>query len=89
MSEVSAHPKSRAAAVSNSRLFDTREAEAAIQSALSQTGYGELRRLQVECSPDAVTISGRVPTYYLKQLAQSVIQDVPGISRVRNEIHVC
>lgn len=61
----------------------------AIQTALNLTGYAELRRLQIECEAGAVTISGRVPTYYLKQLAHCVIQEIPGINRIHNEIDVC
>lgn len=61
----------------------------AIQEVLRLAGYGSLRCIQVECAGDAVTLSGRVPTYYLKQLAQNVVLDVPGIDIVRNELHVC
>lgn len=89
MAEAIARRKFELNTASSSQTLDGREPEAAIQEALSLTGYGELRRLQVECSADAVTLSGRVPTYYLKQLAQCVAQDVPGIGRVHNEIHVC
>ena len=61
----------------------------AIQQALHLTGYGELRRVQVGCDGDAVTITGRVPTYYLKQLAQNVALEIPGIDNFRNELQVC
>lgn len=70
------------------RCHNPQVAQAAIQDALHLAGYGELRRVQVECDCDAVTISGRVPTYYLKQLAQSIALDVPGIGQIRNELHV-
>ena len=45
---------------------------AGIQDALNRSGYGELRRVDLDCEGDAVTISGHVPTFYLKQLAQSI-----------------
>ena len=63
--------------------------QAAVQEALHLAGYGELRRVQVECDGESVTISGRVPTYYLKQLAQNIALDVPGIEHIRNELDVC
>lgn len=74
---------------SSRRELDPQTIQAAIQEALHRAGYGELRRVQVKCDGEAVTISGRVPTYYLKQLAQHVALDVAGIERIRNELHVC
>ena len=73
----------------NPRHHNSQAIQAAIQEALLLTGYGELRRVEVECDGDAVTISGRVPTYYLKQLAQNAALDVPGIERFFNELVVC
>ena len=71
------------------RRHDPLAIQTAIQEALRLAGYGELRCVEVECDGDAVTLSGRVPTYYLKQLAQNVILNVPGVEHVRNELHVC
>ncbi|MCX7423326.1 MAG: BON domain-containing protein [Planctomycetia bacterium] len=89
MTEAIARQRFEPNSISSSYGEDAREIESAIQDALILTGYGELRNLQVKFCAEAVTISGRVPTYYLKQLAQCVAQDVPGIGRVHNEIHVC
>ena len=33
-------------------------------------------------------LRGRVPTYYLKQIAQTVVADVPGVEQVDNRIEV-
>lgn len=68
---------------------DSQAILAVVRDALHLTGYGELRRVQVDCDGDSVTISGRVPTYYLKQLAQHAALEVPGIERIHNELHVC
>lgn len=89
MTEANVHWQFELNTASRLRREDSRAAQAAVQEALRLTGYRELRCLQVECSDNAVTISGRVPTYYLKQLAQCAVQEVPGIDRVHNEIHVC
>jgi osmotically-inducible protein OsmY len=63
--------------------------QAAIQDGLDLTGYSELRLVQVEFDDGAVTITGQVPTYYLKQLAQNVALNLPGIEQIHNELHVC
>lgn len=74
---------------SSRKLVDLQAIHAGIQDALNRSGYGELRRVDLDCEGDAVTISGRVPTFYLKQLAQSIALAAPGVGRVNNEVHVC
>lgn len=70
-------------------LVDLPAIHASIQDALNRSGYGEFRRVDLDCEGDVVTISGRVPTFYLKQLAQSIVLAAPGVGRVNNEIRVC
>ena len=89
MAQTTALPQSESKTRRTPRRPDPRMIQAAVEEALCLAGYGELRRVEVECNGDAVTIAGRVPTYYLKQLAQSVALDIPGIKNIRNELHVC
>jgi osmotically-inducible protein OsmY len=35
-----------------------------------------------------IYLSGRVPTFYLKQLVQEAVRHVPGVEHVRNLIEV-
>ncbi|MEX0729121.1 MAG: BON domain-containing protein [Planctomycetaceae bacterium] len=45
----------------------------------------------VECSADdegAVILRGRVPSFYLKQLAQEVVRQTDGVSCIVNELEV-
>ncbi|MBC7821722.1 MAG: BON domain-containing protein [Planctomycetaceae bacterium] len=67
---------------------DWQATEVAIQEALNRTGHGELRRVGLECEGDTVTISGRVPTFYLKQLVQSIALAALGVERVINQLDV-
>jgi osmotically-inducible protein OsmY len=53
-----------------------------IQEALSHAGHQEFRSLAFDCDGEAITISGRVPTYYLKQLVQSIALAAPGVRQV-------
>lgn len=68
---------------------DWRATHSAIQEALNRTGHRELGRVGLECDGDTVTISGRVPTFYLKQLAQCVALAALAGGRVNNQLDVC
>jgi osmotically-inducible protein OsmY len=56
--------------------------------ALATSGYRSLRNLQVFCNNGRVTLEGQLPTYYLKQLAQSLVQRVDGVREVDNTVSV-
>ena len=45
-----------------------------LQRALKSTGYLPLRQLQIEIQDSRIALRGNVPSFYLKQLAQSVIR---------------
>ena len=60
-----------------------------IERALLISGYaGTLRGIQVEVHAGSVVLSGRLPSYYLKQIAQVSAMRVDGVVQVRNEIQV-
>ena len=56
--------------------------------ALASSPIYALRELCVEQNADALLISGRVDTYYHKQLAQEVVRAVADGCRVVNDIDV-
>jgi osmotically-inducible protein OsmY len=47
-----------------------------------------LRRLNIEESDEEVVLSGSVPSYYLKQLAQETVMPAVGSRQLRNRISV-
>jgi len=55
---------------------------------LRATGYLPLGDLRVFATDGFVILQGRVPSYYLKQVAQSAIRGLPGVVGVCNEIDV-
>jgi osmotically-inducible protein OsmY len=61
----------------------------AIKDALDRAGYGEFRCVDLQCVGGTIIISGRVPTYYLKQLVQNIALSAPGVERVNNQLQVC
>ena len=59
-----------------------------VERALRATGYGSLRGIEVTVHARLVILDGRVPSYYLKQVAQTTALAVPGACQVRNDLDV-
>mgnify|MGYP000047131786 CR=1 FL=1 len=59
-----------------------------VQEALCRTGLASLRELQVEEGTEVVIVSGKVPTYYCKQVAQETAVSAAGSRRVVIRISV-
>jgi osmotically-inducible protein OsmY len=76
-----------AAALLAQSVEDLRLAER-VQRALRSTGYRELRDTDVTVQTRVVTLTGRVSSYFLKQLAQTAVQSVTGIQRIQNDLIV-
>ena len=58
------------------------------QIILRRSSYFELREVSCDFSGGVLTLHGRVPSYHLKQLAQSYVADVPGVFEVHNRVEV-
>ena len=58
------------------------------QSVLAASPLYALRMLQVEPQGDALLISGRVGSYYHKQLAQEAVRSVACGIELINSVHV-
>ncbi len=58
------------------------------RAVLRQSAYAELRELSCDFNGGILTLRGLVPTYYLKQLAQEAVADVPGVIEVENRVEV-
>lgn len=55
---------------------------------LGRTGYQPLRRVDLRCESELVTLVGQVPSYFLKQLVQVVALSVSGVMQVKNQLRV-
>jgi osmotically-inducible protein OsmY len=49
---------------------------------------GRLESLSIDERGKVLYVSGQLPTFYLKQLAQETLRRVPGVKSVRNDIAV-
>lgn len=59
-----------------------------VRRALRAAGYGPLRGIDVCVRAGVVRLSGCVPSYHLKQVAQAAAAAVPGVSYVCNDVEV-
>ncbi len=65
-----------------------RHIAATTETALATSKYSSLRKLQCQARDGVVEISGTVPSFYLKQLAQTAVQQLhPGLT-IRNLVVV-
>jgi osmotically-inducible protein OsmY len=60
----------------------------AVRSALNKTAHGWLQRVVVLVEGSVVVLQGKVPSFYLKQMAQATVMAVPGVEVLRNELQV-
>ncbi len=59
-----------------------------VMQSLQQSGYPELQDLEVSQGYGRILLHGRVRTYFLKQLAQSLVLSVPQVTAVENQVVV-
>jgi len=58
------------------------------QSRLRKSGYPELHLVSCEFHGGVLTLRGRVSTFYLKQVAQTLIRGLDGVGAVNNRLDV-
>jgi osmotically-inducible protein OsmY len=59
-----------------------------IKHHLWENPYRALRGISWEYREGVLTLNGRLPTFYLKQMAQAAVARVAGVERVVNRIEV-
>jgi hypothetical protein len=59
-----------------------------LQEQLRNSPHWSVRQLVCYTSADCVILHGTVPSYYLKQVAQSLTMRIVGLGQIRNDIQV-
>jgi osmotically-inducible protein OsmY len=59
-----------------------------VRQALQACGYAALGSVRIEVSTGTVILRGNLPTFHLKQVAQTLTRQVPGVGTVENAITV-
>lgn len=62
--------------------------EASIHQQLRQSGRLSLRSIQCFCDQNGCTLTGQLPTFFLKQNAQEIAFRVEGVGKIFNRIEV-
>jgi osmotically-inducible protein OsmY len=62
--------------------------EAAAESTLRQSPYGELNSVSCHFHEGVLTLRGAVRSYYLKQVAQTLVRSIEGVEQICNRLHV-
>ncbi len=57
-------------------------------SRLAGSGYVALRQLRCESRDGVLFLYGRVPSYHLKQLAQTLVREIEGVAAIVNSVQV-
>jgi osmotically-inducible protein OsmY len=70
------------------KCYENRELAGQVKEALRQTGYAALRAVRVFTDGQVLVLQGRVPSYHLKQVAQTAAMDVAGVREMHNELEV-
>ena len=65
------------------------EITAAATAVLANSNVRELRDVRVDNRENKIRLSGRVRSFYHKQLAQEAVKGVAGGLRVENHVDVC
>lgn len=55
---------------------------------LRASGYPSLGRLHCQVADGVIVLMGSVPTFFLKQMAQTIVMRIQNVSRIQNEVRV-
>jgi hypothetical protein len=61
---------------------------AEVQLRFYRSPYQELRDITCDFQEGVLTLRGRVPSYFLKQIAQSIIFSMERIGEIRNRLEI-
>ena len=81
-------PQDQAASSAASQGANRAEACKQAESKLCRTGYLALQRLSCEFRSGVLTVRGRLPSYYLKQIALLVLATVEGVQFIDDQVEV-
>ncbi len=59
-----------------------------VTSSLARQNYGAHHTLRIDVRDGVVRVCGRVPSFYMRQVAVECIRRVPGVSRLEDHMEV-
>ena len=70
------------------QLKSDRVIKGEVARSIRELSCHQIRDVECVCQKGVVTLRGTLPTFYLKQVAQSIASKVPGVNRIVNDIRV-
>lgn len=58
------------------------------QRRLDTSPYTALKGIKCHFARGTMSLSGKVPSFHVKQLAQEAIKSIPGVTRITNQLTV-
>ena len=76
--------------IAPTRAFEVREGDAAslVAARLRRSGHAYLYGVKCQSLDGSIVLSGAVPTFHLKQVANALALHTPGVHRVENRLEV-
>ena len=64
--------------------------EGAARRRVAQHDYfrSRMEELSIRCRDGSLEVEGRLPSFYLKQVLQTCLREVPGVDRIENRVRV-
>jgi len=72
----------------NKAISRRQRVDEAAEARLHRSQYVELRAVSCQFHEGVLTLRGQVPSYYLKQMAQSLVDSIPGVLQLDNQLEV-
>lgn len=71
-------------------LFSSRDDQliTQVKRVLRTSGYPPLAKVRVMSEGGEVSLEGEVPTYFMKQIAQTQVLPIAGVRRLKNDLNV-
>jgi len=69
-------------------LVDSQSVHRTIEQLFAESAYHELRQIYADVTPGLIELTGTVPSFFIKQVAQESVRQVCGIRKIRNMIDV-
>lgn len=87
-SPEAASPEAALAEPAPAELDDSGDLVEAVETRLRRSLYLELRRVVCTLRDGILTLEGCVSSYYLRQIAQSLIEGAAGVEAIDNQLQV-
>lgn len=59
-----------------------------VKQALKSSNYAQLQDANISARNGRVTLQGKVSSFYIKQMAQTIVLGVDGVAAVQNDLNV-